>query len=461
MYGSVTKAQGPVQKKPNVLLIVSDDLNIHLCCYGHGNVESPNIDRLARRGVRFEHAFCQYPVCNPNRVSFLSGKYPATTGVLDNDTVPRVRIRDLWTLPQHLRANGYRTRGIGKVFHIADPPSWDDRAQPVLTWKPRGPRLWFEEPSAEQVERLRAFMTPTVVDGNGQDLRDYRSASDAIAALHELKAERSPFFLAVGFHLPHVPFVAPKRYYERYRADQITLPKDFAPAPGWQNVPADAFRPAVDLFVDRPATAEKARELIAAYYACTSFMDAQVGRLLDELDRLDLTKNTIVVFVSDNGWHLGEKGMWAKMTLFEQSAQVPLIIADPRLAATGSVCRRVVEMVDIYPTLVELCGLAMPPGLQGASMAPMLDNSNVRWEKPALTVLVRHRRLARSLRTDRWRYTEWDYGERGVELYDHKNDPLELTNLTSDHKFGLHLAQMKEALRKREHEICSCQWAGC
>ena len=258
-----------------------------------------------------------------------------------------------------------------------------------------------------------------------------------------------PFFLAVGFRRPHVPFIAPRADYDLYSPSHVRLPDDFAPMPGWsKDVPADAFRPNLDLFFQRAATKEKARELIAAYYTSVSFMDSQLGRVLDELERLGIAGNTIVVMVADHGWHLGQKGMWAKMTLFENSARVPLIVSDPRKKASGLRCRAVVESIDIYPTLVELCGLPAPSGLQGRSLAGLLDDPHSSWDRAAITVMIRNGRLARSIRTERWRYTEWDEGRKGVELYAHERDSNELRNLAGDQRHAPLMADLSRQLRR-------------
>jgi uncharacterized sulfatase len=244
-----------------------------------------------------------------------------------------------------------------------------------------------------------------------------------------------------------VPFIAPQAMFDLYSPDRMRLPSDFAAMPGWKNVPADAFRPNLDLFFEQPATKAKAQELIAAYYGAASFMDSQLGRLLDELDRLGIADNTVVVLVADHGWHLGQKGMWAKMTLFENSARVPLIIADPRKQTGGSRSKAVAESLDIYPTLVELCGLPLPKHLHGASLARFLDDPRAAWDRPARTVMLRNGHLARSMRTPRWRYTEWDDGRRGAELYDHDRDPRELRNLAGERKYAATIAELKKDLR--------------
>ncbi len=430
--------------RPNVLFVISDDLNNDFGGLGHlADVRSPNLDRLTARGVRFEHAYCQYPLCNPSRVSLFSGMYPTTTQVLDNITPPRYAVPDFVTLPEHLRSNGYQARYFGKVFHLPDPQSWNDHTPPPNRQKVPQFNYWIEPVTADRADvaaNLRGMMQPK--SGAAGTLEDYKIADDAIQALREFQASPQPFFLAVGFRRPHVPLIATQAAFDLYSADRVRLPSDFGPLPAWRNVPPDALRPNLDLFFQLAATKPKARELIAAYYACVTFMDSQLGRLLDELERLDLARNTIVVVVADHGWHLGQKGMWAKMTLFENSANVPLIIVDPRRKATGSRCRAIVESLDIYPTLVELCGLPTPRNLEGTSLARFLDDPGATWDRPARTVMQRGGHLAKTIRTARWRYTEWDEGRRGVELYDHERDPRELRNLAGESKHRGTIAEL-------------------
>jgi iduronate 2-sulfatase len=289
-------------------------------------------------------------------------------------------------------------------------------------------------------------MEPKTSDA--ESLKDYKIASEAILLMNELQASAKPFFLAVGFNLPHVPYDVPKEFYDLYANADIRLPEDYKSLPGWKDVPEDAFRPNLDLFFEQSAWKSKARELIKAYYACVSFMDAQIGRLLNELERLGLSENTIVAVASDNGYHLGQKGLWAKMTLFEHSARVPLIITDPRKKQTaGSRCQAISELIDIYPTLVELCGMEVPPKLEGRSLVRFLNDPRATWDRAASTVLLRHGKLAKSIRTSQWRYTEWDEGRRGTELYDHLNDPHEMHNLANDREYAEIISMLKQRLR--------------
>jgi len=442
-----SRTAGAADGRPNILFVISDDLNNDFGSDGRlAEVRTPNLDRVASRGVRFERNYCQYPVCNPSRVSLFSGLYPTTTRVLDNLTPPRYTLPDFVTLPQHLRANGYGAAFTGKVFPLQDPASWLDNAPPVRQ-RSKGFNYWMDPvlPDNKQViDNLRSFMQPK--SGPPETLEDYKIASEAIGLMQGLHAAGKPFFLAVGFRRPHVPLVAPRPVFEQYSPDGVRLPVDFGPMPAWKDVPADALRPNLDLFFQTEASKAKAKELIAAYYACVTFMDSQLGRVLDELERLGIAGNTIMVVVADHGWHLGQKGMWAKMTLFENSAQVPLLISAPG-KRTGARCQAISGSIDIYPTLVELCGLPMPKGLQGHSLARFLVNPAATWDNPAFTVMLRNHLLAKSVRTRQWRYTEWDQGRRGAELYDHDRDPMELRNLADERKHAATVGMLRKQLQ--------------
>lgn len=428
-------AHAQTAARPNILFVISDDLNNDFGLAHLAEVKTPNLDRVRDRSVRFVHNYCQYPLCNPSRVSIFSGLYPTTTQVLDNLTQPRSTIRDFVTLPQHLRSHGYQAAYFGKVFHLLDPMSWRDDAPPPQTARDKGFNYWIQPvgpKNRDVAASLASFNDPQT--GALEQMDDYKIATQAIARMREFRQQDKPFFLAVGFRRPHVPLVAPQGFFDLYNPAKVTLPVDFQPMPGWRgHVPPDAFRPNLDLFYNRTATKDKARQLIAAYYGCVSLLDAQLGRILDELERLQIAGNTIVLVTADHGWHLGQKGMWAKMTLFEQSAAVPLLIADPRRKARDP-CHAITESLNIYPTLAGLCGVPIPGGLEGQSLAPFLDDPARTWDRPARTVMVRPTCLGRSVRTAQWRYTEWDAGRRGAELYDHEHDPLELKNLAGEKK---------------------------
>lgn len=427
----------------NVLLFAVDDLRPELGCYGNSLIHTPNIDRLARRGVRFERAYCQYPLCNPSRTSLLTGRYPTTVRVLDNNRYFRNEFPDLMTLPQLFRRNGYVTARAGKIYHgvIDDATSWDEGGEPVLRRQP---------PSAEERARqARNSDRWEAVDGEGENQPDFRTATRAIELLEKYKDR--PFFLGVGFVKPHSPLVAPRKYFELYDPARIPLPADFAPRPTLPpGVPASALPPRNgDLFIGRDATPEAAREMIRAYYACVSFMDAQVGRVLDRLEALGLAERTVIVLFGDHGYHLGEKGKWSKHnSLYEVATRVPLIIAAPGVARANAACSRTVELVDLYPTLAELCGLKPPDGLEGQSLAPLLRNPGAPWNHPAYTVTLRGSIFGRTVRTERYRYTEWDPEGTQAELYDYRDDPGERRNLAGEASYAAVRRQMRELLRK-------------
>ncbi|MGD9648795.1 MAG: sulfatase [Pirellulales bacterium] len=432
--------------RPNVIFICADDLNVDLGCYGHPLVKSPAIDRLAARGVRFERAYCQYPVCNPSRVSFLSGKRPATTGVIDNVTAPRAHQSDVVFLPGHFRRHGYRTIKVGKIFHTGekfeDAASWDVDIREDRTAK---------NPPKEQIIARRG-RAGIVLEADDADTWDGFVARRAIELLDDAAADDQPFFLAVGFRRPHTPYIATRRYHEMYPGSAI--PAIDEPAEHLARIPPIALT--YELGGERLSPKDRP-ETAAAYYASVTFMDAQLALLLDEIDHRKLWENTVVVFLSDHGYHLGEHGgLWHKMTLFEAGARVPLVIAAP--GRPPSACPRVVELIDLYPTLCDLCGLGTPEDLEGASLAAWLNEPQRPRDRGALTV-VSHadwgagqpldpEKLGRSLRTDRWRYTEWFDGSR--ELYDHDADPREYQNLAGDAEWAEKLAELSARIKAIE-----------
>ena len=437
-------ATAPLPGRTNVLLIIADDLRPDLGCYGVDAVRSPNIDKLAARGVRFDRAYCQYPVCNPSRVSFLTGLRPDATQVFGNNVPFRPKLPHVVTLPQHFKNNGYVTIGLGKVYHRGgsvedvqaerdDPASWTTAR--YYTTTDTGKKGEGRNLTGGKVEWCHWL----AAEGTDEDQPDGQIARDAVQLLE--KHRDNPFFFAVGFHKPHDPFVAPKKYFELYPLDQIKLnvdPPDQSPAP--ELAIASRWTDDFAKFTD----AER-REFIRAYRAGTSFMDEQVGKVLDALNRLQLSERTVVIFLGDHGYHLGERGWWNKNTLFELSSRAPLIIAAPGIKP-GTFARPV-EFVDLYPTLVELCGLPLAGEFHGQSLAPVLRNNHAAWDKPALTQVQRGKLAGRSIRTQRFRYTEWDDGRAGVELYDHENDPRERKNLAADPAHAATIATLKPLLK--------------
>jgi len=476
-------AQAPSQKL-NVLYICSDDLNNALSCYGHSVAKSPRIDELASRGTRFDRAYCQYPLCNPSRSSFLTGLRPDQTTVQDNAKQFREQIPDVVTLPQLFQKAGYVAARIGKLYHygvptqigtdgLDDPPSW------MARFNPRG-RDKFDEPRIFTLTPGQFGGTPSWFADDGEDAEHTDAiGADTTIRLIELLAQNKdkPFFVACGFYRPHTPYVAPKKYFDMYPPEKAGVV--YTPPGDLDDIPTAA------LASRRTDMDEKLqREARQAYFASISFMDQQVGKLLDALDRLKLRDKTIVVFHSDHGYHLGEHGcLWQKMSVFEESARVPLIISAPGQKAAGKGTAALAELIDVYPTLAELCGLRAPANLPGKSLVPQMNDASQAGKGYALTQVRRggggggkakankagEGKAAKaqtekqkskagpafvgySLRTDRYRYTEWDGGKQGLELYDHEKDPQEFTNLAKD---PAHAQTAKQLSAKLQELIAS------
>ena len=433
-------------EKPSVLFIMSDDLRDALGCYGHPLAKTPNIDRLAARGVRFERAYVQYPVCNPSRSSILTGLRCEQTGVVGNGTFFRSALPDVVTFPQLLRKGGWTTHSFGKIFHSANTgegqrkdwldagKSWD-KAQSV------GP---VAEKHTGEVRNLTGgklpWCTVGIMDGPEENQPDAQTATEAIRSMEDLSASGKPWMVAAGFHRPHDPFHSPRKYFELYPKNSLPLhrdPADMTAAPpmtfgsSWQKIFAE--------FTDNDR-----RSFLQAYLAGVSFMDAQVGRLLGALDRLKLAENTVIVFVGDHGYHLGERGWWNKSTLFDRSCRAPMIIAAPGFKG-GQVCNSPVEFVDIYPTIAELCGQKTPSLLAGKSLRPLLEDSAREHKKAAFTLVTRGpKNFGQSVRTKRWRFTNWSDG--ATELYDHDTDPQETRNVSAAPENAATTAELKALL---------------
>lgn len=443
---SAAQASKPAhaERRLNVLLIMADDLAPKVGSYG-APVRTPNIDRLARQGVSFDRAYAQFPWCAPSRASMLTGTRPDTTRVADLTTPFRAALPDIQTLPQYFRTNGYFAGRVGKIFHQGvpggigtpgpdDPQSWDKVVDP------RGRDREAENGRLVEITPgipYGSSMTYLADDGEDGEQTDGKVSTAAIAMM---KANRDkPFFIGVGFYRPHVPEVAPKKYFDLYPLDMIKV-ADQSPAMLAGVLPASkAWTP--DNF---GMSVDEQRQMIRAYYAATSFMDAQVGRVLDSLRELGLEDNTIVVFTSDHGFMLGEHGQWMKNILWEPSARVPLIMRVPgKRSVAGRRSPRTVELLDLYPTLVELSGLPAYSRNEGKSLTPLLARPTDRaWTKPALSQV----RGGRSVRTERWRYTEWEGGKKGRELYDHRRDPGEMRNLAESPRYAATVAKLRTML---------------
>lgn len=425
-------------ERPNVLFIAADDLRCDLGCYGHPLAKTPHLDRLAARGVLFEHAYCQQALCNPSRASLLTGLTPDTLQIWNLPRHFREHDAQLVTLPQYFRNHGYFTQNIGKVFHNwrqeiqGNPASWSvpavmhfarhDDDQPLHS----GPL----PPNTATARRSEARELPDSAYFDG------RIAQLSVDALKELSGKQQPFFLAVGFWKPHLPFNAPRKYWDLYDRDEIRPASNPLPP---QNGPSIALHDSREMRGrPGPPDEQESRELIHGYLAAISYLDAQVGRVMTALSDEGLGENTIVVFWSDHGFHLGEHGLWCKTSNFEHDAHVPLVIAGPG-AQRGTRVQNPVELLDLYPTLVELCGLPGRSGLEGTSLVPSLRDPKAAVKTAAWT---QHPRPAYykgspevmgvSVRTPRYRYTEWRrFGTTDIvarELYDHDNDPDENVN---------------------------------
>lgn len=456
-------------RKPNVLFLMSDDLNNYLGCYGDPRAQTPHLDRLAARGVRFDRAYCTFPLCGPSRNSMLTGLYPNSSGILVNAQIFRQTIPSHHSLPQAFRLDGYFAARIGKLYHYNVPKSvgtdgHDDPASWELELNPAGVDRMEEEPDIFTLTpgqfggTLSWYASPK----SDEHHTDGLNAADAEWVLERCaKQKNRPFFLAVGFFRPHTPYVAPKDpYFGLYPEDKMPLFPTVDKNPPEVPVAAlGSYKKEQDKLTD-----ELRRQCVQAYYASISFMDAQVGRVIAALDRLGLAENTVIVFTSDHGYHMGEHGLWQKMSLFENSARVPLLIVAPGTSQPGGVVAEPVSHLDLYPTLTELAGVNAPANLQGQSLVPMLKNPSTPGRGWALSQVTRggvarpkasaptgaagKRFFGYSLRTPRWRYTEWDEeGAQGRELYDHDQDPGELVNLAAKPEHAATVAELSAKLR--------------
>ncbi len=460
-------SQPEAEPKFNVLFIAVDDLRPQMNCYGYEQIQSPNMDKLAAQGMLFNRTYCQQAVCSPSRTSLLTGYRPESVGVTDMNTHFRENKPDVVTLPEHFKNHGYYTRSFGKIYHpgLDDPQSWSDSS-----WWSRFPDKYNYQDSQIDVDLREAFevfnrrfqkiskdMTPgeklearrskprgpSWAAPNVPDtmLADGECTEAVIKMINQVKDR--PFFIATGFRKPHLPFVAPKKYFDLYPEESIVLAENnFMPenAPEIAGTDWDELRKYSDIPKEGPVSEKKALELTRAYYACVSYIDAQVGRLLDELDRLDLRKKTVVIVWGDHGWHLLEHGLWCKHTNYEIATRAPMIVSTPDMKSRGASTEALTEFVDIYPSLSEICGLPLPAHLEGTSFKPLLDNPDLKWKKAAFSIYPRTldgvgEIMGRAMRTDRYRYVEWTNEDKSFfqcELYDHQIDPDENFNIADD-----------------------------
>jgi len=395
-----------IQSKPNILFVAIDDLRPQLNCYGHQQMISPNIDRLASKGTIFERAYCQVPVCGASRASLLTGIRPTKTRFVDYKTQADTDVENVMSLPAYLKSTGYNTISNGKVFHHIDDcsDSWSDSPwRPLGDWAKRG---YLSGGNKKYVAENNGAYGPAYenADVTDNEYSDGKLTDKSIADLKKLKNTNQPFFLSVGYLKPHLPFTAPTRFWDMYNRKDIDLADNpFRPkgAPDaalhdWGELRKYAGIPKTGRLTD-----DFARTLIHGYYACVSSTDFQVGRLLDEVDRLGLSDNTIIVLWGDHGWNLGEHGLWCKHCNFETSLHSPLILSTPWHKG-GQISNALTEFVDIYPSLAELCNLNLPDHLEGKSFVPLLDNPDLSWKE---AVFSRYKD-GDSIKTDRYRYTE-------------------------------------------------------
>lgn len=438
-------------KPPNILFIMTDDLNCNLGAYGHPLVKTPNLDRLANEGRLFENAFCNFPLCGPSRASFMTGLYPEQNGVTVLRRLFRNYVPDAVTLSQHFMNNGYTAARVGKIYHYDnpkgvgtdghdDPASWQTRINPRGRDKDEEDKIFSLRPGS-----FGATLSWLAADGTDEEQTDGIVATESIKLMKAYSETDTPFFLAVGFYKPHTPFVAPKKYFELYDPADIVVPRipagylDTIPAPAKKTV--TAFKNQIDL---PEATARKA---ILAYYATISFMDAQVGRVLNSLDELGLRDNTIVIFSSDHGYHMGEHGHYQKQTLFEHADRVPLIISAPSMEQRGKSSSSLAEMIDFYHTLSDLAGVSPPPAyVQGKSLVPILNDPTARVRDDAFTQLAN----GYTLRTRQFRYSRWnDEAPDNTELYNRLKDPEEMVNLAGDPNYQSIIQTLDRRLSER------------
>ena len=468
-FFSATNAQQKPTAKPNVLFIAVDDLRPEFGAYGSKYIHSPNLDRLAKQGVTFDSAYCQQAVCSPSRSSFLTGTRPDTTKVWDLVTHFRTATPDVVTLPQHFKNNGYFVQGMGKLYHggYDDPQSWS------VPWS--NPKVkTYSLPENEARQKASQAEKKKRADGDEEGQRgpafegadvpdntfhDGALAEMAVKTLGELAKKNQPFWLGVGFTKPHLPFVAPKKYWDLYDPAKIALaPNPFRPkdAPEYAILPGNELRNYQGILAG-PIPDDQARQLKHGYYAAISYMDAQLGKVLDELDRLKLRDNTIIVLWGDHGWKLGEHGAWCKHSNVENDTHAPLIISAPGMKTAGQHSKSLVEFVDVYPTLAELAGLSLPSHLEGTSLVSVLRDPTKTVKTAAFSQYPRpnkgHRLMGYTMRTERYRFTRWverdDHTKvAAVELYDEQTDPQENTNIANDPKNAALVAKLTEQWEK-------------
>lgn len=462
-------------KRPHVLFVICDDLNSHVSPFGYALIQTPALKRLAAEGLTFHRSYCQYPVCGPSRASLLSSLYPESSGVLNNKLDIRKTRPGTVSLPQRLKENGYWTASVGKIFHSPrhqqGDVAWNEqimfqndelplvaKARKLFEAKHgsvedrKNRKMWKAHRktlSAQTRGESQPGYGPTQLQDDQH--KDGKNVLQIVKWLNEKSYGDKPFFIACGIQKPHVPFLAPKKYFDRYQLADLRF--QLSPANDWEDIPEFAMVKRFQSFGFELGKENDVlrREYTQAYHACISYIDAQLGLLFDSLKLRGLWDDTIVIFTSDHGYHLGEHFMWGKVTLFEECARVPLIVRVPGMTKPGSITKALIEHVDFYPTLLELCGLENSRDLQGISFVPILKNPSLKGKQATYTVVSRGEKLGRSIRTQKWRYAEWGAPNLS-ELYDLEKDPNEYTNLAKDSNHRVQLRKMQgllQAVRKR------------
>ncbi len=470
--GLAAAASPDARARPNVLFIVCDDLNNHVSTTGYRPISTPAFDRLAASGMVFRRAYCQYPVCGPSRSSFLTGLYPESTGVIDNRTDIRTVRPGTVSLPTLFKRSGYWTGGVGKVFHgkfDQGSLAWHefhkfqnernpvqeqarrefearngsiDKAENRLAWRKK----------LRSLRKRKSGQSPPGYGPTGMtdaEHKDGKNVRQVAGWLRKRAYGKKPFFIVCGIQKPHVPFWAPRKYFDMYPKRSLVPPS--APIDDWNDIPQRAMVKRFQAFGFKLGETNDAlsRNYVQAYHACISFIDAQIGLLLATLETQGLADDTIVILTSDHGYHLGEHSMWGKVTLFEECARVPMVIRVPGRTMAGSRSESLVELVDLYPTIAQLCGVALPDGVQGRSFAGVLKDPQRPGRRSAYTVVTRGKLIGRSIRTKRWRYAEWGSATEN-ELYDLSADPAEHTNLARKTGHGEIVTRLRAVLKNRE-----------
>jgi uncharacterized sulfatase len=426
------------KKDKNIVFIVVDDLNTTLGCYGHPVVKTPNIDNLAERGVRFNHAYCNYAVCGPSRGSFLTGLLPETIGILNNTTPLQDVLGDRITLPALFKQNGYYTMSLGKIFHGGqnhnDPKAWNE----IYGYSATETGKTGE--GRNLTDGVLKWCNWLAANGDDEDQPDGQNAKKAVEFIKTIREQ--PFFLAVGFHKPHDPFIAPKKYFDMYPLEVCNPP---VVPEGWKP-PYEHTLPGETKTFNKFTDKER-REFLRSYYACTSFMDAQVGKIVKALEETGQLENTLILFFGDNGYHLGEHNWWNKVTIFEKGTHVPFIMAGQSVGKKGVESNAMFEYIDIYPTLADLLKLKNTPHyLEGKSFAKVVKDPSKPFRSSVQAIVSRGEMTGRMVKNEKWRYIEWDKGQKGIELYDQVNDPIEYNNLANLPEHAETIKEMKKLM---------------